>query len=802
MRTPAVYAAGLALILGLALAACSNSGGREAAPSSQTPAVRDLEVDDPPKQIPLQPFVADEEYNKQWGLAHIGADVMYEAGITGQGVEIGIIDQGFKTLGPDLDDPLKLNKICDPISFCENDENQHGFQVASVAAGDRDGSGMQGVAYRASINFIARGGGDGSLPQCTSGDSTYDCYVPVNPAYIPPIDEWLTHLLTAARESDVVNISSGYLTIASHLLDADFKTLLPRAIEAAQVPAADGKRAIFVLAAGNSNGMPLRVSLVPDLAPETYEILGSCLSLGRVCLRANAPNFQAALPYFAPEELDGYWIAVAALGPEDELAYLFGRSNDRTKIAYYSNRCGIAGEFCIAAPGTFINAANSDGTVEEVQGTSYAAPLVSGALALLIEYFTDDDGEMLARKEITRRLFATADKSGDYAPDAILDANRRLSKDCNRIDEPDPDPMFPLCQFSADYGQGVLDLHNAMTPQGALRLAQGADIAGVFVTATGSRLNTAAAFGDALAMSGAAITLFDDYHAPFSIPLSSFILRSSERVSLAARAFAAIRADGRQTRHISASLALRVKDFVGADSSLPFVTGSGTEFSFIRRGERTDWRAGFFAGGVEDGKPFYGARAGFGVHSGGFAARWQFGVMREENALLGQRSEGGFGDSGASINFLTGLEAELMAAADTKLIIQLHGGMSQTDRAADGMVQGFSPVLTSAFAIGLHRRNVMQPDDALIIRLTQPVRAEKGEMTLFHASGRTAEGKIRYRHTRLDLAPSGRALETELAYAVPYGAGGLRVSAGYAREADHRAGREEVFAGFGFIRPF
>ena len=57
------------------------------------------------------------------------------------------------------------------------------------------------------------------------------------------------------------------------------------------------------------------------------------------------------------------------------------------KIASYSNKCGLAADYCIAAPGSSINAPGSfwTYTYTSKSGTSMAAPHVTGLLALVKE---------------------------------------------------------------------------------------------------------------------------------------------------------------------------------------------------------------------------------------------------------------------------------------------------------------------------------------------------------------------------------------------------------------------------------
>ena len=106
------------------------------------------------------------------------------------------------------------------------------------------------------------------------------------------------------------------------------------------------------------------------------------------------PNWVAALPYYILDAR-GHQLAVVATDPETR------------QIAGYSDSCGpLPGDwdaslhgphFCLAAPGTVRglvpNAVWPDRVpVEDVTGTSFAAPIVSGALALMMEHFRDHIG--------------------------------------------------------------------------------------------------------------------------------------------------------------------------------------------------------------------------------------------------------------------------------------------------------------------------------------------------------------------------------------------------------------------------
>jgi autotransporter-associated beta strand protein len=121
------------------------------------------------------------------------------------------------------------------------------------------------------------------------------------------------------------------------------------------------------------------------------------------------PSTIAALPSVAPE-LEKGWLTVVAID-----------SNHPTQLDSYSNKCGVAMDYCLAAPGEVIvldkdtTAGTTDPKYWVVSGTSLAAPQVSGAAALVWQafpYFTND----LVRQTI----LGTADPLGGSQPNATF----------------------------------------------------------------------------------------------------------------------------------------------------------------------------------------------------------------------------------------------------------------------------------------------------------------------------------------------------------------------------------------------
>lgn len=98
---------------------------------------------------PKDPF-----FQKQWSMLSGDVQGAWDMGATGQGVTIAIVDTGVALNHPDLKDNLVLGYNAITQSEAQGatkDNNGHGTHVAGIAAAERNGVGIIGVAYQAKI---------------------------------------------------------------------------------------------------------------------------------------------------------------------------------------------------------------------------------------------------------------------------------------------------------------------------------------------------------------------------------------------------------------------------------------------------------------------------------------------------------------------------------------------------------------------------------------------------------------------------------------------------------------------------
>ena len=226
--------------------------------------------------------------------------------------------------------------------------------------------------------------------------------------------------------ADFVNMSFGVHGLVENYGGLSFGPLYAPAIAALAQTGRQTGRTVLVIAAGNDHGGKCQ-------APEQ-----NCVG-GRI--DASSPTLIAGLPVLE-ESLRRHVVAVVA-------------TDRRGRIASFSNRCGIAAKWCIAAPGVDIPIAYSrdgDRGYATASGTSLAAPHVTGGLAVLKHWFRGQ----LANEDLLARLYSTARMTPDSVPSG---------GSCPAHLDLDGDPGE--CELSSELGRGLMDLGAAIAPVGA-----------------------------------------------------------------------------------------------------------------------------------------------------------------------------------------------------------------------------------------------------------------------------------------------------------------------------------------------
>ncbi len=407
-------------------------------------------------------FTSSVEYINQYGLSMINAAELYANNLSGAGTTIGIMDSGIETNHVELDSQNKIttDSVLDYSNFSgyrapTADDKTHGTFVASIAAGDRDESNnpndIQGVAYNAQIHFIAipLAEPDDNYEPVEVTEENAEDYSGLDQAYASFYKDFTSRYVTAVNNS--YGMQGNIADYEESAVRASFPTVIETIAQQNKI-----NKTIFVWSAGNAGGYSEQQ--IDNSSPEIFP----------------------GMVYFI-EELQDTSVAVVSV-------------NEEGLIADHSNRCGLAKDFCVAAPGENITGAYVTTEYPENDnygtgsGTSFAAPFVSGAVALLTEKFRGQ----LTGQEILQRIYVTANKEGVYSNSDI-------------------------------YGQGLLDLKKAIEPIGQTYFISPItnqvttfSQANIFLSSPlfGSLNN----LGDKLFL-----TYFDELGAPFSINASQLV---------------------------------------------------------------------------------------------------------------------------------------------------------------------------------------------------------------------------------------------------------------------------------------
>lgn len=128
----------------LMLAACGGGGGSGVNSASSNPATTTT--------TPAAPtYVADAEYNRSNGASDPGALTAWNAGATGAGQTIAVIDSGINTASTEFTGRISSASQDVASNRGVNDTEGHGTAVAAVAAAAHNGNDITGIAFGANI---------------------------------------------------------------------------------------------------------------------------------------------------------------------------------------------------------------------------------------------------------------------------------------------------------------------------------------------------------------------------------------------------------------------------------------------------------------------------------------------------------------------------------------------------------------------------------------------------------------------------------------------------------------------------
>lgn len=312
--------------LALGLSACGGGGGNSNVKATSGPSP--APSPSPSSNVPTPPIDAQ--------LSLTNTYAAHDQGYTGAGVTIGVVDSGIMpdnaalvgrvgTEYIDVDSSTNNTSIPDVVG--------HGTWVSEIAAGTSFAQFAGGIAPGAdlvSARIIDDNAPDDNGSTAPSQVTTSDAQ------FMQQVNDQMI-----SSGAQIENNSWGGITWSSS------DTAVTQAFDQAYAPFIEQHNGLVVFAAGNdSEANPSTIASLPTIA--------------------NDPALQKG------------WLVAVALD-----------SNNPTQLDSYSNQCGIAMAYCLAAPGDVIvldkdtTTSTTNPTYYIVEGTSFAAPEVSGAAALV-----------------------------------------------------------------------------------------------------------------------------------------------------------------------------------------------------------------------------------------------------------------------------------------------------------------------------------------------------------------------------------------------------------------------------------
>lgn len=749
---------GSAVVLVFALSACGGSGGGSGGPKPTPAPLMPAPTPSPtptptptPAPKPSNENFDTSEYRASNSATSAQAITAYQKGSTGKGIRLAVIDSG---INPGL---TEFAGRIDPASRDVagrrglGDEDGHGTAVTAVAAAARNSSGIHGVAFDATI-LSFRADSPGSC--ATTGDDG-GCKFP---------DSAIGEGIDAARIAGarVINMSLGGGGMG------------PAALSAVQRAVAAG--IVIVISAGNDGDKPEGVNADAFAATPAQRFPANVIIAGSV-----------------------------GIAGADGLVSL-------DQLSTFSNRAGTSANNYLAALGYRNRTINHTGAGYYYSGTSFAAPTISGAVALLAQAFPNLNGG-----QIVQILFTSADDLGAAGTDPI-------------------------------FGRGRLNIDRAFQPIGSTSLA---GTATKVDTTTNGDLPGPAGDAGSKGMLGAVI--LDGYSRAFVINLARTLRSAGQETPLASALQGGVKVagasagplriamtvrqnreragfelqqlgigpeDARKARLIAGSAIARLdrktavalglsqgakaleRQLSGAEAGAFLIARdvAGDPGFAAKRGNSIAVRRELGSVGLtlsgESGEVWTPVKTG----ATGSPYRWtsiaadrSFGGTRlsgalsrleEKESLLGGRMGAALGGGGSQSLFLD-LEARRGLGSGWSLGLNARRGW--TSFAAGKFESG-------AYGADLAKLGVLGSGDRLGLRVSQPLRIEQGGLNLLlptaydYDSGAATSSMVDF-----SLAPGGREVDGELSYSSQVGRGWLGANLFLRKEPGHVAAADDDY---------
>lgn len=452
-------------------------------------------------------------------LTNVHKAYSYQPSLSGNGKTIAVVDTGFNSIQEfdgkrafaEMQSKFDAGKIIDGGLFAtqllrnaadglavtpDQQENWHGTAVASIAAAPLHGTGssyytdMQ-ATYPAAAPFYSY---TGDRPELVHGM--------MGVAYAATL--FLTDVRThtnllvglANATTDAANAGAVVQNNSWGLLNTPVPNDIP-----ADIGSYTSQQAADYLA--SAAGFTAAEWLGYYNALRTFQSRG--VVVFALENDSNSSSLMAALPQIYPN-LQSAWVTVGNIET----------AGATPTITRQSAPCGDTAPYCLVADGTDITGANLTNNLpyrSGLEGTSFAAPQVSGMIAILAEAFPS-----LSPADLVTRLLATANNSF-FTPSNQRQFTASISHG-----------------YNSEFGHGIPDLYAALQPitSGSRPVGfvfMGSPTTGVLRPMAGTGLQASPLMLGALqaGLRHRSAFVYDALGAGFQVPLTAFFQTPRER---------------------------------------------------------------------------------------------------------------------------------------------------------------------------------------------------------------------------------------------------------------------------------
>ena len=600
------------------------------------------------------------EYNASTVLNQINANDAYAKGWTGKGVKIAVADTGYDIDHTDFSGQVFATK--DYTGTGMNDNHGHGSHVLGTVVAKKNDTGTHGVAFDSTAAVIKIG--DGSSVNISNAASGFS-WAADNGAVVGNLsansnyDVYFRRNITNKGNGIFVENDERYDYSAGQVYNMQNSSMFADATD---------KGLVVVNSAGNQG---LSYAANPGYFATTVDNNGDLVHGGKILIVGSVDSNNYITNY---------------TNKAGHICKDFNTSTDTCNDQYKVS------DFYILAPGTTVSTNNSGGT-STMTGTSMAAPIVTGGVAVISQMWPYMKGE-----NIVQLLLNTADKD-------IPEYNENT------------------------HGQGLLDLDAATEPQGAVGIPTTgrttSSVSTVSLSNSGGSGSSISAFANNEKLSS--IMIVDSYARDYYVDLTSNITVVDTR---------------------------KVSDVVAMQNNLPYLAHNQMFGSFSQGGQ---WDMGYMSFGLYSGESGNGDWSSnvsktFSIHNN-FELTATVGSMLETETWLGNASDGALAVGGdnttnfAQIGFAYTMD-------NNKLTLDFSEGHTKVNTIDNSLIKSIDKLETQSVKLGFESN--ITDSKKWGITYSLPSRITNGNSHISVPYATTSSGEVVYENVAVDMSAKSK----------------------------------------------